>query len=65
MTASSFRSTVRWFHIAVALFVGAYFYSPLHGIAWALQTIQFALIPLLLLSGLALWKQSIVMKWLK
>lgn len=58
MTAGRVRSVLRWFHIAGGMFVGAYFYSPLSGTAWALPFIKFALIPLLVVSGVAMWKQG-------
>lgn len=65
MSASLFRSILRWFHIIVAFFVGAYFYSPIvPTLSWSLPLIKFGLIPLLMLSGLALWKQAKLMKWI-
>ena len=65
MTPTTFRSVLRWFHIFVALFVGSYFYSPLSTYEWSLPLIKFVLVPLLLLSGLAMWKQAKVMKVMK
>ena len=65
MTPVLFRTVMRWFHIVVALFMGSYFYSPLGTFGWSMPLIKFVLIPLLILSGLAMWKQAKVMKWLK
>ncbi len=65
MNAVLLRRVVRWFHIFVGLFVGAYFYSPLPDLAWSKPFIQFILLPLLALSGLVLWQQGRIMKFLK
>ncbi len=65
MNAATLRSRLRWFHIAIGLFIGAYFYSPLSQLSWPLPLIQCALIPLLACSGIVLWKQAQFMKWLK
>ena len=64
MSPTRFRTVLRWFHIFVALFVGAYFYSPLATVSWSLPLIKYALVPLLVVSGLAMWKQAKVLKWL-
>ena len=64
MSPTRFRTVLRWFHIFVALFVGAYFYSPLATVNWSLPLIKYALVPLLVVSGLAMWKQAKVLKWL-
>ena len=64
MTPVTFRSVVRWFHIFEGLFIGAYFYSPLSDLSWSEPLIKFVLIPLLVLSGLAMWKQAKLLKWL-
>ena len=65
MTAARLRTMLRWFHIFIAFFLGAYFYSPFAGAAWMLPVIQFVLIPLLLVSGLAMWKQPQIMRRLQ
>ena len=63
--AKNLRPLLRWFHIGVGIFIGAYFYSPLSNFPWALALIKFALIPLLVLSGIAMWKQAQVMRLLR
>lgn len=65
MNAAKFRKTIRWIHIAIALFVGAYFYSPISSFSWTLPLVKFVLIPTLIISGLAMWKQAWIMKFLK
>ena len=64
MTPAKFRTVARWFQIFVAISMGACFFSPLSRLDWSLPLIKYALFPLLLLSGLAMWKQAKVMKWL-
>lgn len=65
MSAARFRTIFRWAHIAVGMFVGAYFYSPLSGTAWALPLIKFVLIPGLVISGVAMWQQPRIMRRLR
>ena len=65
MNAMTFRRTIRWFHIFVGLAVGSYFYAPVPQEDWVLPLIKFVLIPLLALSGLALWQQARIMRWIK
>lgn len=65
MTASRLRTTLRWFHILVAFLLGAYFYSPFAGAEWMLPIIKFVLIPLLVVSGVAMWKQPQLMRRLR
>lgn len=60
---------VRWFlrvvHLAFALLVGAMVYSPLGENYWfSLLTLYF-FIPVLGVTGLFMWKQSVLMKYLK
>jgi len=65
MNASFVRLILRWSHITVVLFLGAYFYSPLPELSWSKPLIQYAIIPYALLSGVAMWKQAWVMKLFK
>ncbi len=65
MTATSLRTYLRWFHIIAGLTIGTYLYSP-----WSANTAFTALIlyvvtPALVLSGLAMWKQGVIMRILR
>lgn len=62
MSAAKLRTVLRWTHIFIGMFVGAYFYSPLSQTDWALPLIKFALIPLLVVSGVVMWKQPQIMR---
>ena len=59
------RPILRWFHIGGGLFVGSYFYSPLAAATWALPLIKLVLLPLLVVSGVSMWKQAQVMRLLR
>ena len=65
MNAARLRTALRWFHIFVAFFLGAYFYSPFAGAEWMLPVIKFVLIPLLVVSGVAMWQQPKIMHRLR
>lgn len=65
MTAARLRVILRWTHILGGIFVGSYFYSPLSDAAWAAPLIKFVLIPLLVVSGIVMWKQPQIMRRLR
>lgn len=65
MNGKNVRIILRWVHIALALCVGAAFYSPLGNEAAYLTATLWGLIPALALTGIGMWKQSSVMKVLK
>ncbi|WP_152612965.1 hypothetical protein [Tateyamaria sp. ANG-S1] len=62
MTAASFRSSLRWFHVVGGLIVGTYLYSPWSAnAAFAVLTL-YVVTPALVLSGIAMWKQGVLMR---
>ena len=65
MNGKNIRIVMRWIHIALALFVGAAFYSPLGSYEAYITATLWGLIPALALTGIGMWKQSLVMKVLK
>ncbi|MDC5869881.1 hypothetical protein OPW39_13705 [Vibrio europaeus] len=65
MNGKNVRKILRWVHIALALFVGAAFYSLLGSDEAYLTATLWGLIPALALTGIGMWKQSLVMKVLK
>lgn len=58
MHAAKLRATLRWFHIVLSLCIGGYLYSPLHGQSWAADVLRWAIVPLLALTGVFMWKQG-------
>ena len=65
MNGKNLRIILRWVHIALALCVGAAFYSPLGSDEAYLTATLWGLIPALALTGIGMWKQSSVMEVLK
>lgn len=62
MTATTFRSSLRWFHIVGGLIVGTYLYSPWSANAAFAAVALYVVTPALVLSGLAMWKQGALMR---
>ncbi len=65
MSPASLRSTLRWFHIGVALVLGTYIYSPLRTDPLWTDIVRFGVIPLATLTGLWLWKQGRIARLLR
>lgn len=58
MSPTTLRTAIRWTHIVVGSFLAAYVCSPLHLDATATLIARASLVPLVALSGLALWQQG-------
>lgn len=54
------RSVVRWFHLLLAIPIAGYIYSPFDKIPSYAPATRFVFVPLLVLSGLWMWKGHIV-----
>ena len=65
MNGTSLRALLRWIHFVSAGFVGTFIYAPWRDIAAYQDFVMFVAAPLLILSGLGLWKQGHLMKWLR
>ena len=50
------RNILRWAHLIGALLIGTYIYSPLSELLWFQLLMQVAVIPILTLTGLWMWK---------
>lgn len=57
MTDKDFRKTVGYLHVAVGVMLILFVYSPLSDVGWYALTVQVLAIPLVSLSGIALWQQ--------
>jgi len=62
MTAATFRSSLRWFHVVGGLIVGTYLYSPWSENAAFAAVTLYVVTPALVLSGLSMWKQGALMR---
>jgi len=50
------RSILRWIHIVFGIPVIGYIYSPFEDLRYYAHSIRFVFLPVLLLSGLWMWK---------
>jgi hypothetical protein len=65
MRAATERKIVRWLHIIASIPIVGFIYGPVKNIPYAVHAIQWVLFPLIVLSGLWLWKGHLVKKWVK
>ncbi len=60
MSTATQRSTVRWIHIVLGIPILGYIYSPFDQIPNYAHVTRFVFVPVLLVSGLWLWKGHLV-----
>lgn len=66
MKVSTERKIMRWIHIVLSFPIVGYIYDPVAGETnAAFATTQFVFVPIVILSGLWMWKGQDVRKWLK
>jgi len=65
MKASTERKLIRWFHIIASIPVIGYIYGPVAEIPEAVTALKWIIFPLLVLSGLWLWKGASIKRWCK
>lgn len=64
MSSPSLRRSIRYLHIAAAAALGVYLYSPLIDTTWAARVLQIGVFPGMAASGLAMWQQPRLRRWL-
>jgi thiosulfate reductase cytochrome b subunit len=62
MKASFERKLIRWLHILIGIPVVGFIYGPVAQIPRAAFAVRFIFFPILVLSGLWLWKSSALKK---
>ncbi len=62
MKETTKRSIVRWMHIVLSIPILGYIYSPFEEIPKYADKVRFVFVPLILLSGLWMWKGHVVRK---
>ena len=62
MSNKNLRNLIRVLHLLAAATLGMYFYSPIAGNETLKLIIQFATLPSIALTGLALWQQAFLNK---
>jgi hypothetical protein len=65
MKAATERKIIRWLHIVASIPIVGYIYGPVKDIPNAVMMIKWVLFPLIVFSGLWLWKGHWVRKKLK
>jgi len=60
MSNAAKRSLVRWIHIVLAIPIVGYIYSPFDQIHYYARVTRLVYVPVLVLSGLWLWKGHVV-----
>jgi hypothetical protein len=54
------RSILRWIHIVFGIPIIGYIYSPFEDIRYYAHSVRFVFLPVLLLSGLWMWKGHVL-----
>lgn len=65
MKAATERKIIRWIHIIASIPIIGYIYGPVKNFPNAVHAIQWVLFPLIVISGLWLWKGHVIKKWFK
>jgi thiosulfate reductase cytochrome b subunit len=65
MKASTERKIIRWLHIITSIPVVGYIYGPLKNVPQGVFALKWVLFPLVVLSGLWMWKGHFARKWLR
>ncbi|MCL9773774.1 hypothetical protein [Vibrio methylphosphonaticus] len=65
MNARTTRLVLRWVHIIGALLIGTALYSPLKSNQSFMTLVLFILVPVVAITGIAMWKQGKLMALLK
>jgi hypothetical protein len=60
MKETTQRSIVRWIHIVFSIPILGYIYSPFEEIPKYAPRVRFVVVPLMLLSGLWMWKGHVL-----
>jgi thiosulfate reductase cytochrome b subunit len=64
MKASTERKVIRWIHLILSIPIIGYIYGPVSEIPEATLAVQFVFFPIIVISGLWLWKGQVFKKWL-
>jgi len=63
MKAATERKLLRWFHIIASIPIMGYIYGPVAEKPEAVIMVRYILFPLVILTGLWMWKGHVVKKW--
>jgi thiosulfate reductase cytochrome b subunit len=65
MKASTERKLLRWLHLVLSIPLVGYLYGPVARIPRAAFAVRFVLFPLVVLTGLWMWKGQQLKRWVK
>ena len=65
MKASLERKLIRWIHIIIGIPVIGYVYGPVSQIPQAVDAVRYIFFPVLILSGIWLWKGYLVKNFVR
>ncbi len=65
MKASTERKIIRWLHIIISIPLIGYIYGPVSQIPEAVFALRYIFFPILILSGLWLWKGYVIKNLIK
>jgi cytochrome oxidase assembly protein ShyY1 len=65
MSNKTLRVTLRWIHIIGSALIGTFVYSPLRSDSGFTALMQLVVIPVLLLTGIGMWQQPRLAKFIK
>ncbi|HMJ69720.1 MAG TPA: hypothetical protein VK508_12525 [Cyclobacteriaceae bacterium] len=65
MSAALERKIIRWIHIVLSIPIIGYVYGPVAEIENAARMVRWVFLPVIILSGLWLWKGYVVKKWFR
>jgi len=63
MKEATIRSIFRWIHLVLAVPIIGYVYSPFEELPNYAPVVRFISIPILVLTGLWMWKGYVVRRW--
>jgi hypothetical protein len=65
MKASTQRKVFRWIHIILSVPIIGYVYGPVAKIPQAAFAVRWVFFPIVVISGLWMWKGQVVRKWFR
>jgi hypothetical protein len=65
MPNNQLRKLMRYVHLIAGIYIATYLYSPLSDLAAAEWTLKVVIIPLISVTGLFLWQQPLLTKWVR
>jgi hypothetical protein len=65
MNAALERKIIRWIHIILSIPIIGYVYGPVAEIPEATVAVRWVFLPVIIASGLWLWKGSVVKRWFR